>query len=56
MGSLAIIVDKALNWIYNGTLIDPELLEEENVATVLEDGSKEEVVDKDKALSSVEQR
>jgi hypothetical protein len=54
MGSFAIIVNKALNWIYNGTLINPKLLEEENVATVLEDGSKEEVVNKDEALSSIE--
>jgi hypothetical protein len=54
------MVNKALKRIYNKTLINPKLLREESIITILEGRSKEEEVfnkdsTKDKPLSSIEQ-
>jgi hypothetical protein len=53
------MVNKALKRIYNKTPINPKLLREESVITVLEGRSREEEVfnkdsTKDKPLSSIE--
>ena len=47
MGDYALIVNKALNKIENGPLINPILLEEESATTVQDGRSKEEESNKE---------